>query len=116
MLLQVILAVIPIAWLIISMTAFKMSGFNACGIGLIITAVECIAVYGLSLIHIWEYIYIQKFTRRIQDWNCLPEAYDVCRFYGGDLQGVMAVSYTHLKAVKTLANCIKTHLKKNHVC
>ena len=29
MLLQVILAVIPIAWLIISMTAFKMSGFNA---------------------------------------------------------------------------------------
>ena len=49
MLLQVILALIPIAWLIISMTAFKMSGFNACGIGLIITAVECLAVYGMSI-------------------------------------------------------------------
>ena len=36
-----------------------------------------------------EYIYIQKYTRKIQDWNSLPEAYDVSRFYGGDLQGVM---------------------------
>ena len=48
MLLQVILAVIPIAWLIVSMTAFKMSGFNACGIGLLITAVECLVVYGMG--------------------------------------------------------------------
>lgn len=52
MLLQVILAVIPIAWLIISMTAFKMSGFNACGIGLIITAVECIAIYGMGVMEV----------------------------------------------------------------
>ena len=52
MLLQVILAIIPIAWLIISMTAFKMSGFNACGIGLIITAVECLAVYGMSVVQV----------------------------------------------------------------
>lgn len=52
MLLQVILALIPIAWLIISMTAFKMSGFNACGIGLIITAVECLAVYGMSVVEV----------------------------------------------------------------
>jgi lactate permease len=49
MLLQVILAIIPIAWLIVSMTVFKMSGFNACGIGLIITAIECLAIYGLSV-------------------------------------------------------------------
>ena len=34
MLLQVLLAVIPIAWLIIGMTALKMSGVKACGIGL----------------------------------------------------------------------------------
>ena len=52
MLLQVILAIIPIAWLIVSMTAFKMSGFNACGIGLIITAVECIAVYGMGIMEV----------------------------------------------------------------
>ena len=52
MLLQVILAVIPIAWLIISMTAFKMSGFNACGIGLIITAIECIAVYKMGILEV----------------------------------------------------------------
>ena len=52
MLLQVILAVIPIAWLIISMTAFKMSGFNACGIGLIITAIECIAVYKMGVLEV----------------------------------------------------------------
>ena len=52
MLLQVILAVIPIAWLIVSMTAFKMSGFNACGIGLIITAIECIAVYGMGVMEV----------------------------------------------------------------
>ena len=36
-----------------------------------------------------EYFYIQKYTRKVEDWNSLPEAYDVCRFYGGDLQGVM---------------------------
>lgn len=52
MLLQVILAVIPIAWLIISMTVFKMSGFNACGIGLIITAIECIAVYKMTVMEV----------------------------------------------------------------
>lgn len=52
MLLQVILAVIPIAWLIVSMTAFKMSGFKACGIGLLITAIECIAVYGMSVMEV----------------------------------------------------------------
>lgn len=52
MLLQVILAVIPIVWLIVSMTVFKMSGFNACGIGLIITAVECLAVYGMSIMEV----------------------------------------------------------------
>lgn len=48
MLLEFILAIIPIAWLIIAMTALHMSGFNACGIGLIITIVECLAFYGMS--------------------------------------------------------------------
>ncbi len=36
-----------------------------------------------------EYIYIQEYTKKVEDWNSWPEAYDVCRFYGGDLQGVM---------------------------
>ena len=41
---QVLLAVIPIAWLIIAMTALKMSGVKACGIGLIMrkTILWCI--------------------------------------------------------------------------
>ncbi len=49
MLLQVILALIPIAWLIIGMAVLKMNGVQACGIGLIITLVECVAVYGQSV-------------------------------------------------------------------
>ena len=49
MLIQVLLAVIPIAWLIISMAVLKMAGYKSCGIGLIIAAVEAFAVYGLSL-------------------------------------------------------------------
>jgi L-lactate permease len=49
MLVQVILAVIPIAWLIISMAVLKMAGYKSCGIGLIISAVEAFAIYGLSL-------------------------------------------------------------------
>ena len=36
-----------------------------------------------------EYIYIRQKVKRVQDWNSLPEAMDVARFYGGDLQGVM---------------------------
>ncbi len=35
-----------------------------------------------------EYIYIGKPVRYVQDWNSLPENFDVHRFYGGDLQGV----------------------------
>ena len=48
MLLQVILAVIPIAWLIVSMAVLKMAGYKSCGIGLIIAAVEALVVYKLS--------------------------------------------------------------------
>ena len=40
MLLEVILAIIPIAWLIISMAGLKMAGYKSCGIGLIIAIVE----------------------------------------------------------------------------
>ena len=36
-----------------------------------------------------EYIYIQKHTTKVKEWDALPEASDVSRFYGGDLQGVM---------------------------
>lgn len=36
-----------------------------------------------------EYIYIHQYARKVEDWNALPEANDVCRFYGGDLQGVI---------------------------
>lgn len=48
MLTQVLLAVIPIAWLIIAMTLLKMSGVKACGIGLVITVAECLAVYKMG--------------------------------------------------------------------
>lgn len=37
MLVQVILAVIPIAWLIISMAVLKMAGYKSCGIGCFVT-------------------------------------------------------------------------------
>ena len=49
MLTQVLLAVVPIAWLIIAMTLLKMSGVKACGIGLLITAAECLAVYKMGV-------------------------------------------------------------------
>ena len=52
MLLEIILAIIPIAWLIISMAGLKMAGYKSCGIGLVIAIVEGVAVYHLSLIHI----------------------------------------------------------------
>lgn len=46
-----------------------------------------------------EYIYIGKPVQRVKDWNSLPDAMDVGRFYGGDLQGVRdKLSYLkHLK-------------------
>jgi alpha-glucosidase len=36
-----------------------------------------------------EYIYIGEPVRKVEDWNEMPHAMDVRRFYGGDLQGVM---------------------------
>ena len=36
-----------------------------------------------------EYIYIGLPVERVRDWNEPPQAMDVRRFYGGDLQGVM---------------------------
>ncbi len=35
-----------------------------------------------------EYVYIKALTQGVKDWNSLPKAMDVGRFYGGDLQGV----------------------------
>lgn len=35
-----------------------------------------------------EYIYIGCPVQQVKDWNAGPEAMDVGRFYGGDLQGV----------------------------
>ena len=40
-----------------------------------------------------EYFYIDKYTTKVKDWNELPQANDVSRFYGGDLQGVMDKLY-----------------------
>ena len=36
-----------------------------------------------------EYIYIGEPCRKVKDWNAPPEAMDIRRFYGGDLQGVL---------------------------
>lgn len=36
-----------------------------------------------------EYIYIGRKVSFVKDWEALPENFDVCRFYGGDLTGVM---------------------------
>lgn len=36
-----------------------------------------------------EYSYIGVPVTRVTDWNALPETYDVRRFYGGDLEGVV---------------------------
>ncbi len=35
-----------------------------------------------------EYEYLGRPVRHVEDWNRLPEAFDVCNFYGGDLKGV----------------------------
>lgn len=45
-----------------------------------------------------EYIYIGLPTRRIEDWNEYPAAFDVGYFYGGDLSGVLK-RLEHLKAL-----------------
>ena len=37
----------------------------------------------------WEYIYIGEPCQKVTDWDQLPQAMDIRRFYGGDLQGVM---------------------------
>ena len=36
-----------------------------------------------------EYIYVRQRVSQVKDWQSLPQAMDVARFYGGDLQGVM---------------------------
>ncbi|MGN0818592.1 MAG: alpha amylase N-terminal ig-like domain-containing protein, partial [Candidatus Coproplasma sp.] len=37
-----------------------------------------------------EYYYTGGHSRKIDDWNKIPDTLDVNNFYGGDLQGVMA--------------------------
>lgn len=37
----------------------------------------------------WEYVYIGAPSKKVNDWSQPPEAMDIRRFYGGDLQGVM---------------------------
>ena len=49
MLLEIILAIIPIAWLIISMAGLKMAGYKSCGIGLVIAIIEGVAVYHMTV-------------------------------------------------------------------
>ena len=36
-----------------------------------------------------EYTYIGREVRKVEDWNSLPKDFDVHRFYGGDLQGIL---------------------------
>ncbi len=36
-----------------------------------------------------EYRYLDRVSEHVEDWNALPEAEDVHRFYGGDLKGVL---------------------------
>ncbi len=45
-----------------------------------------------------EYHYINTNTTRIDDWNRLPENFDVAEFYGGDLEGVRQKLY-YLKSL-----------------
>ena len=47
-----ILAMLPILWLIISLSKLKMEGFKACGIALLITAVLAASYWHLNPIHI----------------------------------------------------------------
>lgn len=49
-----------------------------------------------------EYIYIGSPVERVRDWNELPTAMDVGRFYGGDLQGVRE-KLQYLKELKVEA-------------
>jgi alpha-glucosidase len=35
-----------------------------------------------------EYVYLKQYVIRAKDWNKYPDQFDVCSFYGGDLQGV----------------------------
>lgn len=35
-----------------------------------------------------EYAYIGMHCVQVEDWHAVPDKFDVCRFYGGDLQGV----------------------------
>ncbi len=35
-----------------------------------------------------EYAYIGMQSEQVADWYAIPDKFDVCRFYGGDLQGV----------------------------
>ena len=36
-----------------------------------------------------EYNYVKRPVKHQDDWNAMPEAFDVANFYGGDLQGVI---------------------------
>ncbi len=36
-----------------------------------------------------EYTYLKRQVEGVKDWDSLPEPFDVHRFYGGDLQGVL---------------------------
>ena len=35
-----------------------------------------------------EYVYLKQHVVQVKDWNKYPDEFDVCSFYGGDLQGV----------------------------
>ena len=37
-----------------------------------------------------EYFYIDRLTKKVEDWDKCPENFDVADFYGGDLSGVIS--------------------------
>ena len=45
-----------------------------------------------------EYFYISQPVEKVDDWDKAPSAFDVCRFYGGDLEGVRQKLY-YLKSL-----------------
>ena len=45
-----------------------------------------------------EYVYLNRQVKLVDDWYSMPEAFDVCNFYGGDLKGVED-KLDHLQAI-----------------
>lgn len=50
-----------------------------------------------------EYYYIDRLTRKVEDWNQCPADFDVANFYGGDLAGVISkLDYLKMLGVEVI--------------